>query len=438
MPKVNLTDSVVRAAKLNESGSRADYFDTQTTGLVLRVSPKGTKTWIARFRHDDKQQMVTIGRYPEVSLRQARDAVAAVRVDLGKGINPAETKREAKAERREALTSRTISTVGQAYLHAAERGRHKLNAKRPISADGLKTHSYAAAYVDKMIGETLITDLKRADLEDIVIHFEEEYNQGRAVIVRNYLSGLYSYAVHRGLMEHNPILKVYKPTYQSRDRVVSDDELRTLIHNVRHANVWSSAPMRIAVELCAVTAARAGEVAGIMLSELDLDQALWTIPGHRTKNRKVHIVPLSGYAMELISKALTLNKHIDEEADHAARGGLALFRSPSNPEVPITGHALTRAFRRVTERTDIDNVRLHDLRRTAATGMAELGISSELISKVLNHTNPNGSQITGVYNRHGYVDEKRRALDAWAHKYFETVDGQEPARAGNVFSIKQN
>lgn len=447
MPKITLTDSVVKSLKSATGQNATIYFDSATPGLSLVVSAHGTKSWTARFRADERQQRLTIGKYPAVSLRAARDAMYGIRVDLSKGRNPAADKRQHRQHRREAIRVKTIEALTERYFEAAAAGRHKRNAKRALSAASLTNHRYAADLINPRIGGTVISDLKRAEVEDLIVEVENQRGIGAAKAVRDLLSSLFSYAMHREIVDSNPVLAVYTPRYEARDRVITDGELRQLIANVRGSRAAASRAVRIAIELCALTLARASEVAGIRLSELDLSNRVWTIPAIRTKARRQHEIPLSGQATDLIREAIAIADEV-QRGSGPNSGGVdrPLFPSPRDTSIPIEGHALTRAFARLRtplpddppSKQDVSlvDIRLHDLRRTGATGLAQLGFSGEIISRVLNHTPASGAAVTAIYNRHRYMAEKGTALNAWAMRFTEIVEGKK--QPTNVIKISGN
>lgn len=170
----------------------------------------------------------------------------------------------------------------------------------------------------------------------------------------------------------------------------------------------------VALKLALVTGQRIGEVVGMSLSELTLsgDAPVWTIPARRTKNDRLNRVPLSPLALQLIAEARSL-----------AAGSEWLFPAPSG-HGPINPHAPTRAVARSRHQIGISDFRVHDLRRSVATGMAELGIAPHTISWVLNHISATRGTITSkVYAQYGYDREKRHALEAWSRRLSAIVGG---------------
>jgi integrase len=182
-----------------------------------------------------------------------------------------------------------------------------------------------------------------------------------------------------------------------------------------------SASVAYSIQLAMVTLQRRAEVTGLHIAELDLEQRIWLIPSHRTKNHRTHVVPLSDLALELIDKALSVQP---KESRY-------LFPSPRRDDKPVNPQALTCAFIRMRETLNMVDMRPHDFRRTGATNLTgeRLGFPRFTVSKVLNHSSDTGNAaaVTSVYDRNEYLPDKRRALDAWAMRLLEIVEGKKPA-----------
>jgi integrase len=185
--------------------------------------------------------------------------------------------------------------------------------------------------------------------------------------------------------------------------VLSDKEIPILWHGLDDAPMGQS--VATILKLALVTGQRVGEIAGMTKAELDLSPTspMWTQAGARRKNKEVSRIPLSPLAVSLINEAI-------------ARSGDSAYVFPSaNGDKPITAHAATRAIRRARPSLGLDHFRVHDLRRTVATGMAALGINPHTISLVLDHISATKGTVTcAVYVKYCFDREKREALERWA------------------------
>ncbi|MCA9219925.1 MAG: site-specific integrase, partial [Planctomycetales bacterium] len=230
--------------------------------------------------------------------------------------------------------------------------------------------------------------------------------------IRVVLHALFEFAVWQEIAESNPCKFVSAGGFEPRERVLSDDELRSVWLALAAPDVidglFISRQIALALQLCAVTLQRRAEVAEARLDEFDLTRGEWTIPAERTKNRRTHLVPLSDLALEIVT-----------EAKAAAGDSRHLFPSPrvnSDDDKPVTPAALSHAFRRLAAKIKLKDARPHDLRRTGATGLARVGVRRFDVSAALNHTSDTGgaARVTGTYDRYDYAVEKRAALELWA------------------------
>jgi integrase len=426
MPSTNLTAAFVSQARPVD-GRTTEYRDAKTPGLALRVTPRGSRSWTLRYRtHEGVQRRYTIGPYPAVSLASAREQALAVLTQAASGGDPAKAK---KAARQTATASRlhTIGDLAERYFDDAAKGRHRPKGK-PKRPSTLKMDRY---YYHRLVapafGSVPIAEPRRADIQTFINRIADEHSPSSANQCRNVLRQMFTYAVFLELIPANPCTFVDGPSFTTRERVLSDDELR-LIWTVCEdpasvPGLHMSHAMGIAIQLALVTLQRRAEAACINMAEIDFEKALWTIPGDRTKNKRTHIVPLSDLALTLIREAIALCPH---EMDQPYAG--YLFPSPRKADTCVDPHALTRSFSRLTEATDIQNARLHDLRRTGATHLTGEGLSVSrfIVSQVLNHISDTGgaAAVTSVYDRNAYLREKRRALDAWAKYLTALVFGE--------------
>ncbi len=198
--------------------------------------------------------------------------------------------------------------------------------------------------------------------------------------------------------DHNPIDGMKKPPgSKPRERTLSDDEIKVLWSRLPTALAKSPTCQRI-IKLCLVTGQRVGEVTGMRRDELDLKHRIWNLPGARTKNGYPHSVPLSELAMSIIERG---------------KGG------PS-----VSPRAVAKTIARAQERFNLQPWTAHDLRRTALTGMAKLGVAPIVLGHIANHRTTTKSGITlGVYVHHAYEKEKREALELWASRLQGIIAG---------------
>jgi integrase len=351
--RVRLTDRFCQHAK--SPAVQTDYFDETVTGLALRVTSRGTKSWT--FLYGTPRRRVTLGRYPAMSLAAARTAAIGAREGRGAG---------------------TVSALAEVYLRHIQANRSAAQAERRLRKDILP-----------IIGHIPLPELHRRDVTRVIdakaapIAARRAFEEVRAMV---------RWAVARGDLDHNPLDGMKGPPISKpRTRVLTDDEIRLLWSRLDRL---SPTVARI-IKVCLVTGQRVGEVAGIRPAELDLDRRVWAIPASRTKNGYPHSVPLTDLAIEIIGE-------------------------PS--EGYEVGRYVSQAIQRAQARFGLAQWTAHDLRRTALTGMARLGVSPIVIANVANHRSVSKAGVTlGVYIQHDYSDEKSDALSRWASRLKEII-----------------
>ena len=238
---------------------------------------------------------------------------------------------------------------------------------------------------------------------------------------RSYLSTLYSWAIAEGLADANPVVGTNKAEEISRDRVLGDEELRL---------VWSMAgegDYGAIIRLLILTGQRREEVAAMRWSEVDFDKNLWRIGAERTKNGLPHEVPLPAEAAKVLK---ALGGREGRDLVFGSREGP--FQGWGNAKIALDGRILAKMKGR-DEKSGLKPWRLHDLRRTAATRMSELGVLPHVVEAVLNHISGHKAGVAGVYNRASYGAEKRQALDLWAAHVLALAEG----RKANVVSLRR-
>ena len=261
----------------------------------------------------------------------------------------------------------------------------------------------------------LIKDITRRDVLDLLDGIVES---GRPVAANRVLTAIrkmFNWAIERDIIASSPCAGVKPPTpEQSRDRVLTDLEL---------CDVWLAAdqlggPYAALVKLLMLTGQRRDEVARMTWSEVDLDARLWTLPKERSKNGQPHDIPLSEPAVAILTSLPRIGD---------------TFVLTTDGKSAASNYSANRRRLDALLPADMPPWWLHDLRRTAASGMARLGINLPVIEKVLNHTSGSFAGIVGVYQRHNFSDEKRHALERWGAHVADLVSGR---RSQNVVRLE--
>ncbi|WP_050524896.1 tyrosine-type recombinase/integrase [Pseudorhodobacter wandonensis] len=399
-----LTTKVVE--NLKPDCKRREIPDPALSGLYLVVQPSGVKSWALRYRFAHKPKKLTLGRWPVTSVADARrEATEALQL-IERRVDPAEVRRAQRDAQSAGAPDDTVAGVVELYNK-----RHLVRLKR-----GHDTKSSLDRYVVSRWAKREIKTITRRDIRELMDDIMDEGKLITANRIRTRLSGLFNWCIERDMLDHNPVIGVKRLSEVSRTRVLSDVEVRWF---------WKACaelgqPWGTLGQALLLTGQRLREVAHISATEISGD--LWHLPAQRSKNGLAHTVPLCAKALAI----LTGEERVPSTAE-------LLFTT--NGTTPVSGFSKGRghiaqrmaliAFRERGEPVEIAHWTFHDLRRTAATGMARLGTPVRVTEAVLNHVSGTGGGIVAVYQRHNYAEEKRRALDAWSSHVLSVVETPE-------------
>jgi integrase len=405
MPTVALTDRFCWTVKPLAT-ARTDYFDEQVRGLALRVTERGHRSWCFHYRspRDGKRARATIGTYPATSLAAARGKALEARGHVEAGNDPR------LMLGGQSSAGMTFARLVSAYLADPEKAA--LKSKAEIERRLRKN-------VLPVIGAVKLAELRRRDVRNVTDTILRRGRKVEATRVFEDVRGIVRWAVQNEYVDINPLDGMAKPAEATAsNRVLSDEEIRTLWNGLKTTLARSRQCQQI-VKLCLVTAQRVGEGAGMMRGELALNAREWRLPGSRTKNGHAHVVPLSDLAIKLIEQAIA-----------EAGEGAAVFPCGGGSLSPVAvARTILRANERSKERPNgrfgIDPWSAHDLRRSALTGMARLGVAPIILANIANHRSvAKGSVTLAVYSMYDYDREKRSALSLWAETLEAIVAGK--------------
>ena len=358
-------------------------------GLTLRVRSSGSRTFVFYYRFNGQQKRIKLGDHSTMTLEEARKAARKHRVALDHDDDPA----IARATKR-ASSGLTLGGVIEDYLSA----RGPSLKARSLEGTTLYLRTHWKPLHGLALG-SITRQIVAAELREIA----KKRGPVAANRSRNALSAIFSWAIGEGLAEGNPVSGTNLNAETVRERVLSDAEL---------VKIWLAAPDsdygRI-VKLLMLTGQRRWEIGSLLWSEVDMDKAVISLPGTRTKNSRPHDIPLSESALSVLKE------------QPALLGKEAVFGEGKT--AGFLGWSTAKA--RLDETCGVKDWALHDLRRTAATRMADIGVLPHVIEAVLNHISGHKSGVAGIYNRASYATEKRAALDAWAsHLQVEIAKAQ--------------
>ncbi|AWN73461.1 site-specific integrase [Legionella anisa] len=375
----------------------------EATGLGVRVTPTGNKSWFYRFTLNGKRCKMSLGKYPAISIKQARELFLKAQSMKENGINPIEHSKQEKQKYKKTVKSLILSW----YTNYIEKHRKQpKQAKQQIDAD-----------IIPLLGDM---ELEKIQPRDITNALDKIVNRGSPIHANKVLSTLkqaFNYAVSRGEMTINPAATIRSRDIggieKPRERFLTLDEIKALWLFLDSDNSRMSLQIRTALKIILLTGVRSSELRLAKWNEIDFEQSLWTIPSNHTKNAlvmKIHLTPLTQSLFELLKA----------ESDSS-------FVIPGlNDEEPLTDKAIARAVSRIQTRVGIPHWTAHDLRRTFATQLGQtLNVDPVVIEKCLGHKMP---KIMATYNKNEMLPQRQAALNQWSefieNSLLETVSTQ--------------
>lgn len=383
-----LTDAKLQGLKPPTAGQQ-EISDAKVPGLRIRIGKSGVKTFIIRKKVGEKLRNITVGRYGRrLGLAEARKKARVIISDIEAGIDPRAGMKSSGA------SNNTISAMWLVYLDTKSQMRSIKAVERCFEK-----------YILPALGDRMADAVTRADVTRMI----DQIASDKPVMARSVhaqLSAFYTWALPRlEKLPANPCRDAGRPKAPAaRDRVLSEDELRALWHAAENEPLPWSAGLKLLI----LTGQRRGEVFNADRSEFDITARLWAIPPERAKNGLPHIVPLSKPVLRVL------------EGIPIVDSSKKLFPAHSNSNNGPSGFSrMAKRIKRSVEEhlnREVDDWRLHDLRRTMATGLQRLGVRFEVTEAVLNHVSGSKSGIAGVYQRHDWQEEKWEALKLWGNE----------------------
>ena len=390
MSTKHLTAKSVEQLKPPATG-QVDYFDAGYPGLALRLSYAGTRTWTYFYRWRGKQKRLTLG---PLDLAEARDAWRDAREKLARGVEP--------------TTRTTVESPDN--FEAVVNDWLKRDQSENRSGEGER---YMRKHAIPAWGSLKIGDIGRRQVMDLIDGIADRGKLTAARRCHAALHRLFRWSVGRGIIEANPMADLPKPGSETkRTRALTDAEL---------VLAWNAAadlgyPMGTAVQLLILTGCRREEIGELQRREIIWERKEIHLEGDRTKNGEPRDIPLVESALKLLKEAPRIGK------------SKFVFTTTGNTPVSGWSRAKTGIDKRMLESArkaaqkrgeDPDEVsiapwRIHDIRRTIATGMERLGVNLQVVEALLGHISGSKAGVVGIYQQHDYAVEKREAIEKWA------------------------
>lgn len=402
MPKIKFTAVLIK--NLKPGAKSVEYFETGREkgagALGMRVSPKGKRTWFLAYSvGGHKTKKTTLGVFPEMTLKGARDEAINVMADINDGNDPQQEKADYRV-------AETFADLWKDYIQSPK------FLKKAASNQREEKRKYEK-HLKKTIGPMKVQDIRIKHLSPVLHDIAKS-----APVVANrlfaLLSFIFKFALNRGVVEIHPMYGMDKPGGRefARKRYLSPEEIKKLWPDFDDL----TPAIACIFKLILLTAQRPGEVMAMEREEIDLDEKIWTIPADKTKTKAEHVVPLNAQALAIIEPLLDGSDRF-------------LFPAKRGKSGHITN--LSKARYSMWEDTDVKDWTAHDLRRTARTLLSKVGIKSDIAERVLNHSR---GKIEQVYDHYGFLDEKRIALDKLGRE-IARITGKKPG--GKVVQLRR-
>jgi integrase len=391
---MKLTSKAVSALDLPTGKTDAIFFDDSMPGFGYRLRLGGggkvLRSWVCQYRRAGVSRRLLLGPAEVLGVEQARAMAKKALGKVANGEDPQADRIDRRGKDRVKLSSMIDEYLLQKQSQVRKRTMEEV--KRYLTGDYFKPlHGMA------------IDQVTRRDIAARLVVITREHSSIAAARARATLSAFFVWAMQSGLVEANPVIGTLKPKdTKSRERVLSNEELAAIWRGCKDDDYG-----RI-VRLLILLGARRSEIGGMCWREFDLEKAQWTLPASRSKNDKAHTLPLMPMALDIIQQIpqmVSRNQLFGERANRFT--------------------AWARNKTALDTRSGVTGWTVHDIRRSVATGMADIGIGPHIIEAVLNHYSGHRAGPAGVYNRSSYASEVRAALAQWEDHIRTLVEGGE-------------
>lgn len=410
-----LTDAFIKGGKpdkdVKEEGKRIEIYDTMrgVSGLVLRVTLTGHRSFAFRYWYNGQSRQYTIGKYGTWSLVDARNETKKLKKLIDKGVDPVAERQN----KRKAITPKTFEELATHYkdIHLPSL-REKTRAEYTRIIDRELIPAFGKRWAKELTKGEITTLLDKKAIK--------EGSKTMANRIRTRLHSIYEFGISRGIVQQNPVsgTKPYEGGENESERYYTKQEICDLWDSFEQQNE----PVRSYLKIITLTGQRRAETLYMKwkqvcyVKEEKFKGWVWSIPAELSKSKRVHEVPLSGLAIEII-----------ENLKERVEGNPYVFASLTSDN-PIGLKTVKRAVTDVRDISGITDFRLHDMRRSVATNLAELGTAQMVVSKILNHkSGGGGSAVTRIYNRYEYRKERQQALNRWSNYLQQILTGETEA-----------
>lgn len=386
---------MLNTTKINSLKTREKpYKLADANGLYIYVRPTGTKSWRQKYRYNGKEKLLSHGKYPTVTLSEARELRDKAIRSLHEGIDPAKAKRREKTEQKN-----TFEVIAKEWHE-----KQAVNWK-PIHAE--KVWRQLEADVLPYLRNEPIDKISPTDLLELLNRIQDRGALDIASRQRQRCEAIFKHAILTERATYNPatqLVGVLKTKKVEHRKALDSKELPEFFRRLEDTETHDI--VRIAIKILIHTFVRTGELRGAKWSEFDLDKRVWTIPAQRMKMDNEHLVPLTDQVIALLLEI----KEINGDREH-------VFASPQRPRQPLSDNAILNLIYRMGYKGKATG---HGFRATASTTLNEMGYNPDAIERQLAHIEQN--KVKAAYNRSEYLSERTKIMQNWSDYIYAASD----------------
>ncbi|MFM9966947.1 MAG: tyrosine-type recombinase/integrase [Burkholderiales bacterium] len=376
----NTTSGDKRIVKLADGG-----------GLYLWIYHDGRKYWRVRYWREGKEKSLSLGVYPAVGLKDARQKLEIERKRLDSNLDPS-------VERRADKRKRSMAAANSFEAVALEWYEKQLHTWVPRHAEGVKHRLENNAF--PAIGKRPISEIEAPELLDALRPIEKRGAHDLAHRIMQVCGQVFRYGIATGRCQRDisrDLRGALTPHQKRHQAAVRPEELPDLLRAIAKYDAQGDKQTRLALELLALTFVRTNELIGAEWTEIDLDAAIWIVPAERMKMKTEHVVPLPKQALAILEQLRDLN------------GGSRFVFPGRNRDKPISNNTMLFALYRLGYKGKMTG---HGFRAVASTSLNEMGFRADVIERQLAHNERN--EVRGAYNRAEYLPERKNMMQKWA------------------------
>lgn len=390
-----LSDTSIRNARARERARK--LYDER--GLYLLITPEGHRWWRLKYRFNAKEKLISLGRYPEIGLKQARQRRDEARKLLAEGIDPSAERKSKKSKLEPSGSFETVAREWFEKFSSTWAATHAQTVIRRLEANAFPT-----------IGTKPVADVTPVELLTVLRRVEARGAVSTAHRIKQIVGQVFRFAIATGRASRDPSADLRGALAPERERhfgaLTNPSDVAGLMRAI--GGYQGSFVVKCALHFSALTFGRPGEIRRAEWNEIDIGESLWRISAERMKMRREHLVPLSRQALSILQRLQPLTGN-----------GIYVFPNGRVATRPMSENAITAALRYMGYESG--QMTAHGFRTLASTLLNEQGWPADAIERQLAHVERDA--VRGAYNRAEYLSERRRMMQAWADYLDELVTG---------------